>query len=71
MTIEQLEDYFSTTELPAYPVKINPYFTIIDCKKFVNSHIDIFKHNRDKKAFIGYYNRLVMLYEYLTLPDNV
>ncbi|WP_026629484.1 DUF6965 family protein [Dyadobacter alkalitolerans] len=41
MSVEELEGYFKDRQLPAGPVKINKFSTIIDPKAFVESELYI------------------------------
>jgi len=53
----ELISYFQNKDLPKHPIKLSDWETIIDPKKFVNSHIDILKGNSGCKK--PYYDRLV------------
>lgn len=59
--IKDLEDFFSKTELPKGKLKINNFSTILDCSKFVDSHLCIVKTNNGKNTFKPYLDRLIEL----------
>jgi hypothetical protein len=56
--ISELEKFFATVTLPASPIKLNPHSTIIDCFKFVQSHLATVRANNGKPTFKPYLNRL-------------
>ena len=56
--VVQLQEFYSTcTQLPETLV-YNPYTTIIDVPKFVQSHLTYVINNPDKRAFQPYLERL-------------
>lgn len=63
--ITKLETYFTNTELPTQPVKINKGSTIIDCSLFIESHFATVKANNGKHTFLPYLNRLQELKQVL------
>jgi len=62
MRLDQLEIELRKIEIPK-SIKIKSDLNIIDCQKFVDSHLTILKANSGNKRFIPYYNRLILLYE--------
>jgi hypothetical protein len=56
--INELETFFSGITLPAHPVKLNHYTTIIDVSKFLQSHFELVKFNNGNPAFRPCLNRL-------------
>jgi hypothetical protein len=62
MRLDQLEKELKKIELPK-SIKIKSDLNIIDCQKFVDSHLTILKANSGNKRFIPYYNRLLLLYK--------
>lgn len=64
MKLEQLEKELSKFEIPDKLI-VKKDFNIIDCKKFLDSHLTILKANSGNKRFIPYYNRLILFYEKL------
>jgi len=43
MTIQELEHWFTTVELPSAPVMLHPSTTITDVDNFLRSHFDPLK----------------------------
>jgi hypothetical protein len=62
MRLDQLEMELKKIEIPK-SIKIKSDLNIIDCKKFIDSHLTILKANSGNKRFIPYYNRLILFYE--------
>ena len=62
MRLDQLEMELKKIEIPK-SIKIKSDLNIIDCQKFVDSHLTILKANSGNKCFIPYYNRLILFYE--------
>lgn len=65
--IAELENYFTSIELPTQPVKLNRCSTITDCSLFIESHFATVKANNGKRTFLPYLNRLQELKQVLTL----
>jgi len=59
--IAELENYFTSIEIPTQPVKLNPAETIINCSLFIESHLATVKANNGKQTFLPYLNRLQIL----------
>lgn len=68
--ITELENYFAGIALPTQPVKLNPYSTITNCSKFIESHFATVKANNGKRTFLPYLNRLQELKQILTTNSN-
>jgi len=66
--IKELEEFFSNVELPESAKIYN--FRILGVEKFVESHLAFIKHNAQKMAFKGYYERLMELKKVLTNNQN-
>lgn len=64
MKLKELEQKLNKLEIPD-SLLIRKDLNIIDCKKFIDSHLTILKANSGKKRFTPYYNRLIIFYEYL------
>lgn len=64
MKLEQLEKELSKFEIPDKLI-VKKDLNIIDCTKFLDSHLTILKANSGNKRFIPYYNRLILFYEKL------
>jgi len=64
-TIVALEDYFSTIELPTYPVKLNRCSTITNVPKFIENHFATVKAQNGNETFLPYLHRLEELKEML------
>lgn len=62
MSIEELEAYFETADLPEY-IYLNEATKIVEVKKFVTSHIITVKAHGHIKAYASFYDRLVQLKE--------
>lgn len=56
--IAELENYFTSIELPTQPVKLNQCSTITDCTLFIKSHFATVKANNGNPTFLPYLNRL-------------
>ena len=65
MKLNELEAFFDSIDLPDDLIKLNQAETIIDCKKFVKSHLECLKGQKGNKAYLPYYNRLIQLYKIL------
>jgi hypothetical protein len=63
--IKDLEDFFSKTKLPKDQLKLNNFSTILDCSKFIESHLCIVKANNGKNTFVPYLDRLIELKNHL------
>jgi len=59
--IEELEKFFKVIDLPAEPIKINNYCTIIDVSLFIESHFSIVKAQNGNKTYEPYLDRLFEL----------
>ena len=60
MSIEELEAYFATADLPE-SIYLNEATKIVDLKKFVASHIITVKAHGHIKAYSSFYDRLVQV----------
>jgi hypothetical protein len=65
MKLPEIEAFFNSIELPTEPINLNVTETIIDCKKFVKSHLEYLKGQKGNKVYLPYYNRLIQLYKIL------
>lgn len=68
--IKELKAYFSETQLPTQPVKLNKCSTIKNCSLFIESHFSTVKANNGKRTFLPYLNRLQELKQVLTTNLN-
>lgn len=68
--IAELENYFSSIELPTQPLKLNRCSTITDCSLFIESHFATVKGNNGNRTFLPYLNRLQELKQVLTINSN-
>lgn len=68
--IAELENYFTSIELPTQPVKLNRCSTITDCSLFIESHFAAVKGNNGNRTFLPYLNRLQELKQVLTINSN-
>lgn len=67
--IAELENYFSSIELPTQPVKLNKCSTITDCSLFIESHFAAIKAHNGNQTFTPYLQRIQELKQVLT--DNL
>ena len=65
--ISELENYFTSIELPTQPIKLNRCSTITDCSQFIESHFATVKGNNGNKTFLPYLSRLQELKQVLTM----
>jgi hypothetical protein len=68
--LRALEHYFETAKLPTSPIRLNPYSTISNVPLFIHSHLTTLKTNKDRRAFLPYFERLQELKTILTLNTN-
>uniref|UniRef100_A0A6M3LV05 DUF6965 domain-containing protein n=1 Tax=viral metagenome TaxID=1070528 RepID=A0A6M3LV05_9ZZZZ len=59
--------FFNSIELPTEPIKLSQAETIIDIRKFINSHLSIVKAQNGNRVYLPYLNRLKKLKECLTI----
>jgi hypothetical protein len=63
LTIQEIEDYFNTNEIPTDYQPWN-FAVIRDHEKFVRTHISFVKHGKPCKSNQPYYERLLEFYQY-------
>jgi len=63
-------DFFDGYEFKEKEFKLNVAETVLDCEKFVGTHIQILKSNSGKKSVMPYYWRLVKIYEHLKSKEK-
>ncbi|MFC3881273.1 DUF6965 family protein [Algoriphagus namhaensis] len=68
--ITELENYFSSIELPTQPIKLNKCSTINDCPLLIESHFTAVKVNKGKRTYLPYLNRLKELKQALDLNSK-
>ncbi len=56
--IIELEKYFAGITLPTQPVKLNKCGTIINCSRFIESHLATVKANIGNQTYLPFINRL-------------
>ena len=56
--IKELEDYFSTCTLPVDPIYISKHITVVDSKKFIDSHLRTVKAQNGNKRYKHFVTRL-------------
>jgi hypothetical protein len=61
--LDDLIRFFNNREIPANPIKLNDWSTIIDPGKFVQSNVDIIQANNGNPTYRPYFNRLQQLQE--------
>lgn len=59
MTIEELEHWFTTVELPTAPVMLHPSTTITNVDHFLKSHFDPLKQNPNDRLAQPLMDRLL------------
>lgn len=64
ITLEELEDFFISIQLPK-TIQLCPGVTVIDVPLFINSHLTILKGNRDRLVYDVFKVRLIRLKELL------
>lgn len=62
MKLSDLIEFFENYDFNGKTLKLDQCTTIINQKKFVESHISYLKSNKGKKLFMPYYNRLLKLH---------
>jgi hypothetical protein len=68
--IAELENYFTSIELPTQPFNLNKCSTITDCSLFFKSHFAAVTGNKGNRTFLPYLNRLQELKQILTINSN-
>jgi hypothetical protein len=63
VSIEVIEDFFNTNEIPTDYQPWN-FAVILDHQKFIWSHISYIKGGKPCKSNHPYYERLLMFYQY-------
>jgi hypothetical protein len=63
--ITELETYFNAVQLPKRPIRLDQCSTINNVRNFIDSHIEIAKHNNGNSTFLPYLTRLQALKQYL------
>lgn len=69
MSIEELEAYFESVDLPEN-VYLNQATKITDVKKFINSHIITVKAHGHIKAYSSFMDRLLQLKEIIDAQNS-
>jgi predicted RNA-binding Zn-ribbon protein involved in translation (DUF1610 family) len=59
--IKDLENYFAGIVIPCQPLNLNKFSTIIDCSKFIESHLTALKTYKGKRISLPFYDRLIEL----------
>ena len=65
METEYLKTFFNENELPTSPISVNKYMTITNCKRFVESHINIIESNNKESIKSLHYERLIMFVNFM------
>ncbi len=68
--ILELENFFKSIKLPSGKIKLNNYSTILDAKKFANSHLKCIKAHNGNNTFISALTRLQAFKELLSIKSN-
>lgn len=67
-SIDDLDEYFKTANLPKEPIQLGDGVKVVDCEKMAKSHIEVLRRNSGKWRFLPYYERLLTLKN--TLEQN-
>ncbi|WP_295674419.1 DUF6371 domain-containing protein, partial [uncultured Mucilaginibacter sp.] len=59
--ITELETYFKAIPLPKQPIKLDYCSIVFNVKSFIDSHLEIVKHNNGNPTFLPYLTRLLEL----------
>jgi hypothetical protein len=70
MKLQQLETFFKTANIPD-KIIIDSGTVITDVKKCIDSHVLILKENAGNRAYIPYYDRLMIIYKAIKLNGNI
>jgi len=65
--IKELQQYFESITLPAYPVTFRQGETITNIPLFIDTHFATLEANNGKRSFLPYLYRMQQLKQYLTL----
>jgi hypothetical protein len=68
-TIQDLESFFTSTQLPSEPIKVNNHSTITDVNKFIEAHLLTVKFNNGNRYFEPYLLRLIELRNILRVDE--
>ncbi|MBN1117964.1 MAG: hypothetical protein JXA77_12200 [Bacteroidales bacterium] len=68
--IKELETYFTKTQLPTEPIKLNQCSTILNTSLFIESHFATVKANNGNRTFLPYLKRLQELKQILTINSK-
>lgn len=59
--IKELEDFFKDFDIPTTPIAVNRFATIINPVIFVETNMNIIKHQNGKPKYLPYLQRLLWL----------
>lgn len=68
--IKELESFFKDRLLPKQPVQLYPGVKVNDASLFIKSHLSIVKHNKGKRSFLPYLERLQKLKKILDIENS-
>lgn len=63
--IQELESFFSNTELPKDPFYINPYSPVGNALKFIEYNLGVARAQNEIKTYRPYLDRVIALKQYL------
>ena len=63
--ITELQSFFTAFPLPAQPIRLNNCNTITNIENFIDTHLEVLKHNNGNRTFAPYYHRLIELKQIL------
>ena len=63
--IKSVEDFLKNVQLPTEPIELNWFITIVNCEKFVKSHLEIVKANNGNNTYRNALDRLIEFTEIL------
>tara|TARA_R110000868_G_scaffold402189_2_gene678321 strand:+ start:950 stop:1174 length:225 start_codon:yes stop_codon:yes gene_type:complete len=68
--ITDLRQFYNSIDIPSEPIQLNEGEVIIDCFKFIKSHIGVVIANNGKERFQPYLDRLEKLRDVLTFVNK-
>lgn len=62
VNLKDIKDFFSNCEINENPVKLDKCTTVLNVKKFIETHTKLLESNSGNELFLPYYERLLKLY---------
>lgn len=70
MSLDELEAYFSSLELPK-SIQLDECTWVNDVQKLIDSNISYLRANTGNKGYMPYYNQLIQLKDAITTKENM